>query len=148
MRGVYSTIDYAIFSESLHQIIVDIVIDEEQQYSIGSDHNFMIINIELPAQNGENVRANQPEKVQKWNINDNTNWYAFQNVTKEMFKDWDVSSFTNADDIWLNFKQRITQAGEKIIGFKQYRNKKAFWDREIGKLIKDRRAANKMFRIR
>ena len=59
--------------------------------------------------------------------------HAFQNVSKEVFLDWDVTSLKNIDDIWFSFKQRITQAGKKSVGFKQYHNKKTFWDRKTHK---------------
>ena len=45
------------------------------------------------------------------------------------------------------FQAMYHTSRKRTIGFKQYHNKKTFGEREIGKLIKDCMAANKMFRI-
>jgi hypothetical protein len=49
--------------------------------------------------------------------------------------------------MWTDFKCRVTTAGMESIGYKSYANKKAFWDKEVKKLIQDRQQANKMYRL-
>jgi hypothetical protein len=49
--------------------------------------------------------------------------------------------------MWLDFKARLLSAGSKAVGYKQYSNKRSFWDKEIGRLIKDRQNANRLYRI-
>ena len=63
-RGALSsTIDYALCSNKLYEVIRGVKVDEEQSYSIGSDHNFMVIDIEIPAPHSSNRKGMQSEKM-------------------------------------------------------------------------------------
>ena len=45
------------------------------------------------------------------------------------------------------FKSRLSLAGKSSIGYKKYKNNRHFWDKEVEHLIKDRRQANRLYRI-
>lgn len=145
-RGTQSsTIDYALCNNNMYDNIVKMVVDEDHKYSIGSDHNFIVINVMFtPVE-----KSNEPDmpKVQKWNITDSTDWSKFEVAARDNFHDWNKDSFSNIDDMWLNFKSRVNSAGAEAIGFKTYKNKKAFWDKEVDNLIHDRREANRLYRV-
>ena len=146
-RGpLQSVIDYVMCSPGMYEMVKSVTIDEEQQYSIGSDHNFILTCIDFPTTRNQKSKC-KSEKIQRWNISDKSNWETFKNVSQEMFADWDPGKFCNVNDMWEDFKQRLTSAGMKSIGYKQYCNKRKYWDKEISTLIKNRRTANKLYRI-
>ena len=136
----------AFCSHMLYNYISSVVIDEEKSVTVGSDHNFMIVNMNLPASRST-VQEKTSENIKKWNITEKTDWLQFKAKSKETFADWNADSFSNVNTMWNDFKDKLIVAGSKSVGMKQYRNKKSFWDKEISKLIKDRKKANRLFRI-
>ena len=116
--------------------------------SIGSDHNFLAINASIPTIPVKPGKGPiDPDHVRKWNISEKTDWKAFELATKECFANWNIDNFSTVDEIWLEFKSCLLSAGTKAVGYKQYNNKRSFWDKEIGRLIHDRRNANRLYRI-
>lgn len=143
-----SVIDYAMCSNGMYTIIESMVVDEEKLLSIGSDHNFLAINARIPTILVKSGKGPiDPDHVRKWNISEKTNWKAFELATKECFANWNIDDFSTVDEIWLEFKSCLLSAGTKAVGYKQYNNKRSFWDKEIGRLIHDRRKANRLYRI-
>lgn len=143
-----SVIDYALCSSAMYDTIESMCIDEEQHYSIGSDHNFFIIKAHLP---GKTSKASRPQpkcnKVNTWNIKDNTNWSNFETAVNKCFSDWNSDVYTNIDLMWDDFKSRLLHAGSQAIGYKSYSDKRDYWDKEIGNLIHNRKQANRLYRI-
>ena len=145
-RGAQSsTIDYALCNVNMYDNIESISIDENQKCSIGSDHNFILIQAKFST--SDTLVDPPPANVQKWNITDNTNWAKFEAAVCDEFEGWQRDTFANVDDMWHNFKSRIVSAGAQTVGFKTYNNKKVFWDKEVDKLIHDRRQANRLYRV-
>lgn len=146
-RGTQSsTIDYVICSDDMYEIIEKMIVDEEQAFSVGSDHNVIMLTGQIP----DICRVSGPGKAdtfKKWNIKDETDWVKFSDTASECFKDWNHANFTNVDDMWADFKHRLIKAGSKSIGYKQFKDKKSYWDKEVHQLIQDRRQANRLFRI-
>ena len=145
MRGVQqSTIDYAVCSQDLYPNVKSMLVDEGHDYSLGSDHNFLIIDLVTPSNNTAN-----PESVplSKWNIRHDTNWEEYMDAIRSQFDSWSANVYSNVDDMWTDFRTRILAAGHATIGLKQYNTKKAFWDKEVNKLIENRKQANRLFRI-
>ncbi len=121
------------------------LIDEEGQISVGSDHNFMTLNLSLA--NVEERKPNQPRPFEKWNINDSTDWPKFRLHVQNNFTNWNSNSFSSIDDMWQSFKTILIQAGKSTVGCKSYTSKRVYWDTEVNKLIQNRRKANRLYRI-
>ena len=148
VRGpLSSTIDYALCSEELEQKVNSMLIDEDHEYALGSDHNVILIKATVSAQNNMPVKSQPEVPMQKWNIKDTTNWVQFEVASESCFSDWNSNNFDNANDMWKDFKERIQKAGIESIGYKSFASKKAYWDKEVHQLIKDRRIANRLFRV-
>ena len=92
-----STIDYVLCNSNMYDNIVKMVVDEDHKYSIGSDHNFIGINVMFPPVE----KSNEPDmpKVQKWNITDSPDWSKFEAAARDNFHDWNKDSFSNIDDM-------------------------------------------------
>ncbi len=148
-KGVQeSVIDYAMCSSDLYSFTHSMIVDEEKLFSMGSDHNFLVINLNLPS-TSIHQPSNQPcePEIRKWNITEKSDWKHFECVSKELFKDWNSASLTDINEIWKMFKERLLTAGEKCIGYKHYKNKQTFWNKEVDKLIKNRQHANRLYRL-
>ena len=140
-----STIDYVLCSTPMYDITKSLCIDESQQYSLGSDHNFLLVDVLLESR--KKPLHDDKCEVLKWNIKNDTDWTAFQSEIKERLANWDCEKYSNVDNMWHDLKHIITKAGERSIGYKQYKSKREYWDKEVENLIKDRRQANKLYRI-
>ena len=145
-RGLQSSvIDYALCSTSMYAIIKSLHIDEDHNFSIGSDHNAIIINIAVTKI--ESVTHTKEPEITKWNITNDTNWTTFQTELDRHLQYWNTSEYANVDDMWLDLKQKLLQVGESCIGYKKCGNKREYWDKEVDKLIKDRRKSNQIYRL-
>ena len=142
-----STIDYVLCSEVMGNLIESVLIDEDKEYSVGSDHNFMVISGHLPTACGKKTVQKVHDRFTQWNIKDQTKWSSFKFEVDNCFFGWNCNEFDDIDDMWASFKLRLLKAGEKSIGHKKYSSKRAFWDNEVHQLIQDRRQANRLYRI-
>ena len=70
-----------------------LVTDEETHYSIGSDHNVVIVNIDIPMSKATKQDPPETIKVEKWNISEKTNWAIFNASSKNTFMNWDANEF-------------------------------------------------------
>ena len=140
-----STIDYAISSSHLFNNVETMIVDEDQDYSIGSDHNTIVLKIKV-AKSNPDINSTSPQ-VQKWNILNNSNWAAYRTAIANSFSDWDVTEHRSVDEMWADFSTRIKAAGTTSIGVKSYRTKKLYWDKEVTSLIQDRKQANRLYRV-
>ena len=142
-----SVIDYVLCPQNMYNYIEYLCIDEEQNFSVGSDHNFLILKAHLPLDSEvTTAKKEEKEKINKWNINNDTNWSAFTSKINECFASWNPSDFNNVDEMWTDFKSRLLNAGTKSIGYKSFNGKRDYWNKEISKLIHNRKLANKMYR--
>jgi hypothetical protein len=146
-RGPQSfVIDYVLCSQNMYATTKSLLTDEGHEYSVGSDHNFLIVKAVIPTTMQLPSRK-EKSNITKWNIKSDTNWEVFQTAISKSFDGWDSSKYTNVEDMWDDFKTSLLNAGEKSIGYKKYNDKKDYWNKEIDKLIRDRRQANKLYRI-
>jgi hypothetical protein len=143
-----SVIDYVLCTENIYEYVESLYIDENQQYSIGSDHNFLILKMNCPAiVRTSPQKQDKCENMSKWNIKCDTDWDCFQNAVDRHFLNWDCETYTDIDKMWSDFKDKLLEAGRMSIGHKMYNSKRDYWDKEIDKLIKSRRDANRMYRL-
>jgi exonuclease III len=140
----HSTIDYALCSPGMYDLITSVLIDEDHMYSVGSDHNVMAVKANI---NPSSHETRKSEEVKRWNISENTNWTEFQQAIDHCLIDFKSTQYHNPDDMWKDIKAHLSEAGSKAVGYKNYKNKRAYWDKEIDKMIKDRRQASRMYRI-
>ena len=75
------------------------LVDEEQGYSIGSDLNFLIVNMVEPTGDMANSEVHP---VSKWNICKDTNWTKYMEAISDTFESWSPEDYTN--DMWTEFK--------------------------------------------
>ena len=143
-RGLQSSaIDYVLCCPKMYKLINYMIIDEEKEYSIGSDHNFIVLKTTLSSALANKEKPNTA--IQKWNISDKTDWDLYHSQLSKAFEAWCHNNITSVDDLWSDIKSRIISAAEASIGYKSYKNKREFWDKEINTLIKDRKKANKLY---
>jgi hypothetical protein len=122
------------------------IIDEDREISIGSDHNVFILALNKPTPNAQSPPKKE-KSLKQWNIKQETNWDNFRMVMDNSFIGWNVNDYSNIDDMWEEFKSKIINTGEKCIGYRQYHSKRAFWDKEIHSMIQDRKKASRLYRI-
>jgi hypothetical protein len=139
-----SVIDYALCTPHMMDCIESILIDEGHIYSLGSDHNFIIIKANIKAASTNRDKA---PFTSKWNLSSNTDWSKYQATADDCFAGWDSTNHDNIDDMWTDFKHRILLAGSRAILSKTYKSKQAYWDNEVHNLIKDRKKANQLYKI-
>ena len=135
-----STIDYMLVNDHVNDLIQNVLIDEEQIYSLGSDHNFITSIINVPTAR----QANETDSISKWNISEKTSWTRFENQMNEALAKLDVTKYCHPNDLWLAIKSKIISVAENTIGHKSYKNKHTYWDKEVASMIQDRRAANRL----
>ena len=107
--------------------VESMLVDEDQSYSLGSDHNFIIINANIkkmpiktpPAINKTN------SNMQNWNIAKDTDWLLYQNCIEQVFSDWHDDS-VNVDQLWADIKTWLIKAGQTSVGYKTYENGRHF----------------------
>ena len=130
----------------MYNALQSLTIDEEHKYSVGSDHNVLILDITSDIKDQVMNTDHVNEEVKRWNINEDTDWVAFQTDIKEHLDYWDCRQYTNIDDMWLDLKDKLIKVGGKSVGCKTYPNKKVYWDKEVDNLIRNRKLANKIYR--
>ena len=91
-----STIDYAICSSDLYSDITSMLVDEDQKFSVGSDHNFLIIETKVTLEQQQDSPLNKKSAL---NITINTDWKHFESAVNECFSDWDKSNGTKHQSI-------------------------------------------------
>ena len=85
-----STIGYALCSVNMLDTVASMLVDEDHSYSLGSDHNFIIINAnikKMPTKAPSTINKTN-SKMQKWNIAKDTDWLLYHNCIVQVFSDW------------------------------------------------------------
>ncbi len=83
------------------------VVDEDLNFSVGSDHNALLLKIKINQEVIPNSKsANEDQIVSKWNITERTNWSEYSQNVEMAFMDWNPKSFYNVDEMWQSFKSR------------------------------------------
>lgn len=126
-RNQKSQIDFFLVDQELIPLISQMTIDESgEKWSVGSDHNFMTLEIRLPK-----VTAIIKDKTQQWNIHEKSNWEMFRSGLKDALGNWNKEWEENVregDDSWMYGYQNLINImkgmGEKAIGYRRFNNKK------------------------
>ena len=140
-----STIDYALCSEQMMEHVLSVLVDEEHLYSLGSDHNVILVKTNIMSINTSKPPATPA--IKKWNLKTGTDWSKFQDKIQDVFTNWANTNHDDADDMWLDFKSRVLSAASETVGNKTYKNKCTYWDKEVAHLIQDRKKANRLYRV-
>ena len=142
-----STIDYVLCSDDMLHSITSMVIDEDQHVSVGSDHYVIILKANFSAKHKPTSTNETNVPIEKWNIRDTTDWDTFGSACDELFSKWNYKGYDNVSNMWVDFKDKLRQAGKTTIGYKKFGSKRAFWDKEVDLLINNRKKANRLYRI-
>ena len=139
-----SAIDYILTSSSIYDRTSEVHIDEEGSFDIDSDHVLMSLTFNTKTQIRHSVKQTP---ISVWNFNDLTNWDYFSESLYNGLSSWDVNPSLSTDDNWLNFKSILNNTAEQTIGKKHIpKNYKSFWDKDIKRLIHERREINRLNR--
>ncbi len=117
-----SVVDYIITSGDLEQDIEELLIDDDGNFDIGSDHNWMWLRLRCERMDKENVK-----KQPGWNINEETDWKSFREELEREAAAWSQPNTDNMTDTEaaevlveaLNDMLMIT--GQRVVGLKQQR---------------------------
>ncbi|XP_033100820.1 uncharacterized protein LOC117104229 [Anneissia japonica] len=121
-----STIDYILSSKSMFNYILEMIVDELGKYGLGSDHNMLLLTLNI-----KDSRYKTKRRCKKSNN----------------FKDWDASVFNNVDDLWKSWKSRVIKSAEESIGKKTITGKNRPWfDKEAAIAIENRKKAAQIHR--
>ncbi|XP_072025104.1 uncharacterized protein [Amphiura filiformis] len=143
-NNLFSTIDYFLGSNNLVNSIHEMIVDEDREFHLGSDHNVLLLN--LNSSFGKtNKKSSRGPTV--WDITKDQDWTNYQNEIENQFIDWDANSFEDPNTLWNSWKTKILLAANQTIGTRECKgSNKQWWDSNIDKLIKERRAASKVHR--
>lgn len=136
-----STIDYMLCSDDFMNRVSNLVIDEERKYGLGSDHNVLLLTLNVK-KCIDNCNKSKNTKKIIWNIDKDTDYSTYQNNLQINFNDWDINSFVEPDTIWDSWKNKVMAAALEGLGTKEIKGKCNSWfDKDIDCGIKDRRNA-------
>ena len=139
-----SAIDYMLLSPSIYDRTKEVHIDEEGSFDIESDHVLMSLIFCTKRQNRTNI-SHIPQSV--WNVNDLTDWDCFSENLRNGLGSREVNASSSIDANWLQFKNIVNDTAEQTIGKKKIpKNYKSFWDKDIKRLIHERREINRLNR--
>jgi hypothetical protein len=112
-----SCIDYFLSSNSIDKCIEKMIVDEDRNFHIGSDHNILMLYLKFkPSKHS----YNKPKVMHKtWNISHDQDWSAFQNSIRDQFNNWDVNEFNDPDLLWSSWKNTIVSIANVNIGYKK-----------------------------
>ena len=132
-----STIDYFLASNTLFRCIDSMIVDEERDHNIGSDHNMLFLKVTF--NDAKNDRHKINDKV-VWNIKKDQDYTYYRNEINFQFSEWNVDSFDDQDSLWSSWKNKLLNAANKTVGLKSSNcNQKQWWDKTIDAAIKERK---------
>ncbi|XP_071960018.1 uncharacterized protein [Antedon mediterranea] len=140
-----SVLDYGLVSANIQKDINEFMIDDQCNFHIGSDHNMIIIDMNVESFNNNNTI---PETFkQRWDIKYNHDWTTFQEDLESKFTNWDPAHL-NANEAWESWKRLVVSAAEETIGYKkQSRKSKQWFDCDIEQSMEKRKKACRAHRI-
>ncbi len=115
--GKKSVPDYVIGCDGIMQWLSKMEIDDTQQLSSNSDHNWMVCDVSITPMISQHK---QPKQV--WNIRGDTDWTLFrqrvQSKSREWLeKDWDGQySISKGEQMTLAFNQILLECGREVVG--------------------------------
>lgn len=144
-----SCIDYVLSSDSIDKCIDKMIVDEERNFHLGSDHNVLVTYLKFKS-NG-NVFKNHDVKNRVWNITGDQDWSAYKNSISDHFDDWEVylagNPLSDVNTLWENWKEKLLSVANNVIGCKDIkRNCKQWWNKPIDDAIHERKRACKEHR--
>jgi len=140
-----SCIDYFLSSNVLDDYIEKMIVDDERNFHLGSDHNVLFLRLKFNPCEDTNPDVGLGCKT--WNISHDQDWSAYHKSISEQFDQWDAANFNDANSLWYSWKQKLISIALDTIGYKKPgKNGKQWWDKSIDKAIKDRKQACKEHR--
>ncbi len=140
-----SAIDYILMSKNLSDSVRSVTIDEGGNYDLHSDH--VIISATLTGQKCQN-KISSPMKNFFWKISDATDWETFRESLASVFSEEWVKSSNDINVLWDIWKSNVNDAADKTVKkAPKVKNYRSFWDKELDRLLKSRREANKLQRL-
>ena len=133
-----SAIDFIIMSEHMKSRMQEIIIDEEKEIDLKSDHNMIITKLKIKEQ--VNTR-NIIQKNKKWKRK-NVDWTKYK---EEIGKAWSITSRSKEEKM-NNIYKVLRWAGERSVGYTKgtrKNNYRPWWNKEIKQKRKARREANR-----
>ncbi len=117
-----SVVDYIITSGDLDQDIEELFIDDEGEYDIGSDHNWMWLRLRYKRIPKEHVK-----KQPGWNINEDTDWKAFSKDLERVAAEWeqpqveDMTPEEAVETMVTSLNDMLMVSGKRVVGLKERR---------------------------
>lgn len=163
-RGAKSVIDFVLVEERNNYKIKDMIIDEEGNSKIESDHNTIQFKWEIEKEairKLEQIRVqNNREKEKNWKKGDPESWEKYKKKLDrkliaretETQGNWDQ---TKIDAEYDEIIKDLKESWESTVGGKQSRvekktskgkQKKGWWDTELKEIYKEKKEANREWR--
>ncbi len=117
-----SVIDYIIASGDLEQDIQELYIDDEGEYDIGSDHNWMWLRLRH-----KRIEKDKVKKQPGWNIKEDTDWRGFREDLERTAAAWeqpninDLTAEEAVETLVESLNDMLMVSGQRTIGFKEVR---------------------------
>ena len=109
-------IDYILVDNGIFQMTQNCEIDDEGRLDIGSDHNWMIVSINMKYQ-----RRNRGGTKWVWNIKEETDWAGYQESLKVELQEW-KNRFEDEGEVQEmngDLTRRILKVAQEKIGRKE-----------------------------
>ena len=138
-NNLSSTIDYIIGNDKTENCLNSMMVDEDRNLNLGSDHNMIILNMVF---NNKFVKRNVRNDNDRiiWDLKPDYDFGKYQEGIKSTFNNWDANSFDNANGLWDSWKSKLIEVATETIGVKTVKGKgKPWWDEDIDQAIKDRK---------
>ena len=140
-------IDYFLSSHVLDAYIDKMIVDEERNFHLGSDHNVLFLHLKLNPTNGYDTNVDLSPECRPWNISYNQDFSAYEDSISSQFNQWDAVNFNDADSLWNSWKNTLISIALDIVGCKDTKKTgKQWWDKSIDEAIQDRKGACKEHR--
>lgn len=142
-----SIIDYIFADENLEKAIQNVIIDEEGKYKITgrkpSDHNTIVINIELPRETTP-INKNREMETGKdpLNISKKTNWTMYRTRLTEAELGKIIEKTNNK---YNKLEQEIWRVAEEVIKIRKKRKHKRPGNKEIRTARQERKEAKNKY---
>jgi len=135
-------LDYICVSQSVLDIFDSMLIDEQAEFHLGSDHNMLLVDLKQNISNDHRKSSNKTVNENLiWNIKNDQNWEPFQKLLSSKFTDWDPINMS-ANEAWNNWKDKVIFAAKESIGTKTKKKYgKQWFDSDILAAINARKQA-------
>lgn len=139
--GVESAIDFVLVNKNAREKVVSLVVDEEKEIDVGSDHRVLVLEYRL----GEpKVKNTDDKKRVNWRLK-SACWEEYRCALQEEV--WDWGEAVTVEVMNERLVGNITRTAEKKIGkSKQVNSKqkpKTWWNNELKVAWKEKKEANR-----